>query len=192
MKTHLVPIAVAILICSSELVSACGGVGSGARIARGSFGGGVPIVSAAPAANPMFAAIAMQNAQFAMARQAAIAQANAYNARMRPVRLANASRVRQQRLAMREARKEIRIAKLEAQRHEEQEFLAKARTWTDVTGNHQVIAVLADANAWGVKLQKKDGSTVNVPMERLSSPDQTVVAAVIARGIDNGVMLAGL
>lgn len=192
MKAYVLPIAVGILICSSEFASACGGGGSGSKLARGSFGGGVPLVSASPVANPMFQAVAMQNARFSMARQAAVAQANAYNARMRPVRIANANRVRQERLAMREARKEIKIAKLQSQQREQQEFLAKARTWTDRTGKHKVVAVLADANAWGVKLQKKDGTTVNVPMQRLSSPDQTVVAAALVEGIDNGVMLAGL
>lgn len=140
----------------------------------------------------MMQAVAMQSAQFSMARQTAVAQANAYNARMHPIRLAKANRMREQRLAFRNARKEIRIAKLEAQRQQEREFLVKARRWTDSTGNHEIVAILADANAWGVKLQKKDGSTVNVPMEKLSSPDQTMVASVIANGIDNGVMLAGL
>lgn len=153
MKIHALPIAVAILICSSELASACGGGLKSGGLARGRFGGGVPIV-ATPMANPMFQRIAMQSAQFSFARQAAVAQANAYNARMYPVRLAKANQIRQQRLAFRESRKEIRLAKLEAQRQQEREFLAKARTWTDATGNHKVVAILADANAWGVKLQK--------------------------------------
>ncbi len=187
--TRLLALTAIFSLASYDYVGACGG--SEKFASRGSFG--VPVASVGvPMVNPMSRGMAVQQAQFAMSRQAAYAQAAAYNARMQPIRYANANRARQERLAHREARKEVRLAKLEAKRQAEQIFLAKARTWTDSTGNHQVVAILADANAWGVKLQKQDGSTVNVPMENLSSPDQSVAAAFIARGMGNGVMLAGL
>jgi septal ring factor EnvC (AmiA/AmiB activator) len=135
----------------------------------------------------------MQSAQFNMARQAASARAAAYNAQMRPVRLANASRVRAEKIARRTARTEFRIAKLEAAKKEQQAFLAKARTWTDSTGSHRVLAVLVDATDVAVKLRKQDGDVIAVPLERLSSPDQSWVASAVdeKRG-EKAVMLVSL
>ena len=177
-----------VLICTTEMAVACGGGGrSGSGFSSRSLDGGVRTVGV-----PMVSPIAAQTARFNMARQAAIAQTNAYNAAMRPIRLAKANRIRQQKLAQRQARAEIRIAKLEAKRRYQQEFLAKARTWTDSTGKHTVTAILADANDWGVRLKKEDGSFVNVAYDRLSSPDQVWVASVRGDDSKNGVMLARL
>ncbi|MCG8649058.1 MAG: hypothetical protein MI861_04460 [Pirellulales bacterium] len=122
------------------------------------------------------------SSQLRMAKQTAIIQAAAYNASVRPIRIANATRVREAKLAGREARKEARFAKLEEQRQlerqrqaESQEFLMKARRWTDSTGKHELMAVLVYASSWGVTLLKQDGTGVHVPMHRLSRNDQQYV-----------------
>ncbi len=163
-----------------QSADACGGGGHKSASEGGLAGFSKHAVpSFAAPATPRNQMVAIPVGQITAARQAATIQAIAYNARMRPIRIANAARVRAAKLASREARKTIMLAKLERDRHEQrekQEFLARARRWTDSTGQHQVLAILADANQWGVKLRKSDGSFVNVPMNRLSNPDQTWVA----------------
>lgn len=188
---------VAVLVLSVESVHACGG-GSGS-LARGGFSGkgfgGVPIAS-----NVGMAPVAMANARMNMARQASIAQANAYNARMRPIRIANAMKVREAKLAAREARKAVNIAKLQERRRletEEREFLVKARTWTDRSGEHQLVAIPVGMSGTAIKLQKRDQSIVSVPLESLSGDDQTWVAARVpsVRSLitptTNGIVLVG-
>jgi hypothetical protein len=49
------------------------------------------------------------------------------------------------------------------------------RLWTDDTGKHTTEARLADFQEGKVRLWKKDGKTVNVPLERLSKVDREYV-----------------
>ena len=192
MRTLLVS-AVILSMGICQYADACGGGGRGGKIAFGGRSSGFdrsPIVSNFSPQNQM---IAMAQGQINMARQAAAMQAIAYNNQMRPIRMANAARVRQMKIARREARKTIMLAKLEQKRRVEQEFLARSRSWTDSTGEYQVTAVLADANDWGVKLRKADGSFVTVPMNRLSVPDQTwVVQMATPTPNTDRTMFAGL
>ena len=51
------------------------------------------------------------------------------------------------------------------------------RTWTDATGRHQVEAVFLSIEADRVKLRKRDGSVILVPVNRLSRADQGWIAA---------------
>ncbi len=67
---------------------------------------------------------------------------------------------------------------------EDQEWIAKAierkaaiekakwRTWTDTTGEHKIEAKFGGLAAGKVKLIKRDGSTIQVPLEKLSDDDQ--------------------
>ena len=117
-------------------------------------------------------------------RQTAIAQGAAYHASMRPMRIANATRAREAKLAGRQARKAARLAKLDA----ELETLEQARRWTDSSGKHQLVAALVEASSWGVTLAKPDGTRIEVPMNRLSLYDQDFVSNHIASGTqDNAI-----
>jgi hypothetical protein len=49
---------------------------------------------------------------------------------------------------------------------------AKWRTWTDATGEHKTEAKFGGVIAGKVKLTKQDGSTVQIPLEKLSGEDQ--------------------
>ncbi len=71
--------------------------------------------------------------------------------------------------------------------------MAKARTWTDSSGSHEVLAVLVDATDVAVKLRKQDGDVIAVPLERLSTSDQSWVASAVGdkRG-EKAVMLVSL
>lgn len=124
-----------------------------------------------------------------MARQATTAQVRAYNARMMPIRIANAKKARDEKLALRESRTQSRLAKLESQKQKQQAFLAGARTWTDRSGKFTLVAVLVDVSGSQVQLTKEDGSTVRVPLSRLSSADQTLIAEHFS---EDTVMLASL
>jgi hypothetical protein len=46
------------------------------------------------------------------------------------------------------------------------------RVWTDVTGKYQVEATFESCISGTVRLRKRDGTTSNVPLERLSPQDQ--------------------
>ena len=46
------------------------------------------------------------------------------------------------------------------------------RTWTDSTGKHQVEAAFVCFDGGKVRLKKKDGKEIAVPLARLSEPDQ--------------------
>lgn len=50
------------------------------------------------------------------------------------------------------------------------------RTWTDSTGQHRVQAAFVEAKDGRVWLKKADGTTVNIPLDRLSGADQRWVA----------------
>ena len=49
---------------------------------------------------------------------------------------------------------------------------AKWRTWTDATGEHKIEAQFGGLAFGKVKLIKRDGSTVRLPLEKLSDEDQ--------------------
>lgn len=189
---RLLVLAVIFTLTSYQDADACGGGGSGVSSLAAYGGRSVSFVYYVPSVNPLALQQSQYQAQYCRARQAASARAAAYKARMQPIRLANARRIRAEKLALREARIEKRLAKLEAAEREQQAFLAEARTWVDTTGEYQVLAILVDANDWGVKLKKKDGSTVNVPIGQLSSSDRVYVASVIKRDDQKGILLVGI
>ena len=49
---------------------------------------------------------------------------------------------------------------------------AKWRTWTDATGEHHIEARLGGVSAGNVKLTKRDGTVLTMPLEKLSDEDQ--------------------
>jgi hypothetical protein len=49
---------------------------------------------------------------------------------------------------------------------------AKWRTWTDASGEHKIEAKFGGVIAGKVKLIKRDGSTLQIPLEKLSDEDQ--------------------
>ena len=68
------------------------------------------------------------------------------------------------------ARRAVEI-KAQAARIQAEEA-AKWRTWTDATGKHKIEAKFGAVIAGKVKLIKRDGSTVQIPLENLSDDDQ--------------------
>ena len=52
---------------------------------------------------------------------------------------------------------------------------AETRTWTDVTGQHQVDADLIRLRNGSVELRKTDGAIVMLPLKKLSAGDQQFV-----------------
>ena len=62
-------------------------------------------------------------------------------------------------------------ARIEAQRKAAAEA-AKWRTWTDSTGTHTIEAKFDGIALGNVKLVKKDGTAIRVPLEKLSQEDQ--------------------
>jgi hypothetical protein len=56
------------------------------------------------------------------------------------------------------------------------------RTWRDASGRFEIEAVLASQTAFDVVLRKKDGSTVKVPLDKLSVADQEYVASLESGG----------
>ena len=54
---------------------------------------------------------------------------------------------------------------------------AKWRTWTDSTGQHKVEAKFGCLAFGVVKLTKRDGSAVKVPLEKLSDEDREWIAS---------------
>lgn len=55
------------------------------------------------------------------------------------------------------------------------------REWSDATGQFKLTARLISVTDGKVKLEKKDGSVANVPIDKLSEADQTVVAQLEAK-----------
>ncbi|MGD0653286.1 MAG: SHD1 domain-containing protein [Thermoguttaceae bacterium] len=49
---------------------------------------------------------------------------------------------------------------------------AELRTWTDSTGKHTTEAEFVESKDGNIQLKKKDGSIINVPIEKLSENDQ--------------------
>jgi hypothetical protein len=49
---------------------------------------------------------------------------------------------------------------------------AKWRTWVDASGTHKIEAKFGGVVAGTVKLTKRDGSTITIPLEKLSDEDQ--------------------
>ena len=58
---------------------------------------------------------------------------------------------------------------------------AGPRTWTDSTGKFKVKATLVDLLDDKVQLQREDGKTVEVPLERLSAEDREAAKAIFER-----------
>ena len=52
---------------------------------------------------------------------------------------------------------------------------AKARTWTDATGQYKIEAELIDFENGQVQLRRADGKVINMPLEKLSVDDQLIV-----------------
>ena len=55
---------------------------------------------------------------------------------------------------------------------------AFARTWTDATGKFSVEAEFVSTDGEQVTLKKSDGSTITLPITKLSAADQEHVAAL--------------
>jgi len=65
------------------------------------------------------------------------------------------------------------------------------RTWTDATGQYRVRAAFVELKDDRVWLRKADGSTVGVPLDRLSAADQGRVAReTVPSGMTQGFGLA--
>lgn len=60
-------------------------------------------------------------------------------------------------------------------KHDSAPAAAKSRTWTDVTGQFSVEAEFVGAAAGIVALRKDNGSTIKVPIEKLSDPDRQYI-----------------
>lgn len=58
-----------------------------------------------------------------------------------------------------------------------QGLCAERRTWTDNTGRHKVIAEFVDLQDGMVRLKKKKGNIISVPIQRLSEKDQWWIAS---------------
>ncbi len=75
--------------------------------------------------------------------------------------------------ADRKAAAERRAAAEKAEKERKQaEEAAKWRTWTDSSGEHKTEAKFGGVIAGKVKLIKRDGSTLQIPLEKLSDEDQ--------------------
>ena len=59
--------------------------------------------------------------------------------------------------------------------------VGELRTWTDRSGNYRAAAVLMELDHGVVTLRKKDGTAINVPLERLSDADRRYVQTHAAR-----------
>ena len=51
----------------------------------------------------------------------------------------------------------------------------RMRTWTDQTGRYSVEARFSELSEGNVRLERKNGETVELPLERLSEPDQQYI-----------------
>jgi hypothetical protein len=74
-----------------------------------------------------------------------------------------------------QAKERKRLADAKRQANKERQAAAEAakwRTWTDSTGTHKTEAKFGGMAFGKVKLIKRDGSTVQVPIEKLSDEDQ--------------------
>ena len=58
---------------------------------------------------------------------------------------------------------------------------AKWRTWTDSFGQHTIEAEFSGMIAGNVKLTKKDGATIQLPLEKLSDEDQKWIESRIKK-----------
>ena len=102
------------------------------------------------------------------------------NARLKPIRIANAKRIREKNLLALERRRDERIAQREQREREaaaQQELLAESREWSDITGKYTTRAKLIASDGRAVQLLKNDGSKVVVPLSRLSPADRDWLAA---------------
>ena len=52
---------------------------------------------------------------------------------------------------------------------------AATRTWTDASGSFKVEATLVGVEDGKVQLRKTDGTTIAVPIDKLSAADQAIV-----------------
>jgi len=83
---------------------------------------------------------------------------------------------RERELAAERARQAEERRKAEEKRRAEEEA-AKWRTWTDSTGKYSVEAKFSGVAFGTVKLIKRDGTVVKLPLERLSEEDQNWINA---------------
>jgi len=60
------------------------------------------------------------------------------------------------------------------------------RTWSDSTGKFRVEAALIDFRDGHVQLEKKDGQTITLALEKLGKADQKYVLELVAKGGDAG------
>ena len=179
----LIALTIVASFCLHQQAVACGG-GSSRSSGNGSRGSLASLGS-------QDRVLANAGMQLNAMRQRAAIQAAERNAKLQPIRLANAQRVRAEKVARREARKQVMLAKMEAKKRETAEFLANARTWTDSSGDYETQAVFVDANESLVRMRKQDGAVVDVPINRLSSPDRIWIATNVRPTGSNAVMLAG-
>jgi SLA1 homology domain 1, SHD1 len=167
----IVVAAMALTLAPSEYVFACDGSG-GQRYADKQCG---PAFANSPNVNQPFYNAAAANYQMNAMRQESMARAAAYNAKMYPIRLANATKAREAKLAKRQASTKIRLAAAEAKQRAKLEFEANSRTWIDASGQYEVRAIFIKANDRAVQLKKADGKLVNVPLEKLRLVDREYV-----------------
>lgn len=72
-----------------------------------------------------------------------------------------------------EALRKATIERAEAEKeHKEAIEAAKWRTWSDTSGNHKTEAKFSGLLAGKVKLTKRDGSSIQVPLDQLSDEDR--------------------
>lgn len=209
-------VAFAVSLLGSEFLYACGGGGGGTAMSPGAaiptgagqFSGTTAGTGGRLGFGQGMGPIAMQQgvqATLGAARQASAMQIARYNASRRAIRFQNATETRQQKLAAREARKQYRLAKLNADQ-KTMSSLADSnasdanepspsngiRTWRDSSGKYQVKATLVDASVSGVKLQKQDGTSVVVSMDRLSEADQFFAIQSISDRVRSKAKLVGI
>jgi hypothetical protein len=56
------------------------------------------------------------------------------------------------------------------------------RTWTDATGKFRIEAEYAGADLGIVRLKKKNGTLIQLPLDKLSQADQKFVHELIEKG----------
>ncbi|MCC9607232.1 hypothetical protein LOC68_13830 [Blastopirellula sp. JC732] len=55
-------------------------------------------------------------------------------------------------------------------------FSQEARTWTDSTGKFTIVGKLASHDDKSIRIEKSDGQVISVPLDKLSTADQTFIA----------------
>jgi uncharacterized cupin superfamily protein len=78
--------------------------------------------------------------------------------------------------AQAEAQRQDAIERAKAKKDREAIEAAKWRQWTDASGKHQVEAKFCYVISGEVKLTKRDGSSIRVPLEDLSDKDREWIA----------------